>query len=244
MEANDWVRGARVKALIKILGLGLVGISLVLAVAFVKSPIDPQVWIPPANPGFINGFAVNSKLSDVALIDVAGHGPEDVSCAVDGSWVTGKDGRIIQLDASGVVKTLGNTGGRPVGLQARTDGSVIVADAMRGLLRLNPNGSIDVLAHTFQGQPILFADDLDISADGVVWFSDASQRFGIHDFMLDLLEASRTGRLLSYDLNTGELASHMEGLFFANGVALGPDERFVLINETVTGQVHRLWLKR
>ena len=27
----------------------------------------------------------------------------------------------------------------------------------------------------------------------------------------------------------------MEGLFFANGVALGPDERFVLVNETVTG---------
>ena len=35
----------------------------------------------------------------------------------------------------------------------------------------------------------------------------------------------------------------MEGLFFANGVALGPDERFVLVNETVTGRVHRLWLK-
>ena len=70
-----------------------------------------------------------------------------------------------------------------------TDGSVIVADA-RGLLRLNPDGSIDVLANTFEGQPILFADDLDISADGVVWFSDASQRFGIHDFMLDLLGIS------------------------------------------------------
>ena len=56
----------------KILGVGLLGISLVLAVAFVKSPIDPQVWIPPANPGFVDGFAVNSELSDVALIDVSG----------------------------------------------------------------------------------------------------------------------------------------------------------------------------
>ena len=178
---------------------------------------------------------MNSELSDLALIDVPGQGPEDLSCTVDGSWVTGiEDGRIIQIDASGVAKALGNTGGRPVGLQVMADGSVIVADAMRGLLRLNLNGSIDVLANTFQGQPILFADDLDISADGVVWFTDASQRFSIHDFMLDLLEASRTGRLLSYDLNSGELTSHMEGLFFANGVALGPDERFVLVNETAT----------
>ncbi len=232
------------KPAVKILGVSLMGILLVLTVAFFKSPVEPQVWVPPANPGFVNGFAVNSKLSDVVLIDVPGDGPEDVSCALDGSWVTGlEDGRVINLEESGAVKTLGNTGGRPLGLQAMTDGSVIVADAMRGLLRLNADGSVDVLADTFQGQPILFADDLDISADGVVWFSDASQRFGIHDFTLDLLEASRTGRLLSYDLNTGELTSHMEGLFFANGVALGPNERFVLVNETVTGRVHRLWLK-
>ena len=102
------------KVLMRLLGVGFVGISLVLAVAFVKSPIDPQVWIPPANPGFVDGFAVNSELSDVVLIDVPGHGPEDVSCAADGSWVTGlEDGRIIKLDASGVVKTLGNTRGRP-----------------------------------------------------------------------------------------------------------------------------------
>jgi len=89
-----------VKALTKILGVGLMGISVVLAVAFVKSPIDPQVWIPPTNPGFIEGFAVNSELSDVVLIDVPGHGPEDVSCAEDGSWVSGlEDGRVIQLYA-------------------------------------------------------------------------------------------------------------------------------------------------
>ena len=232
------------KAVVKILSVSLIGMALMLVVAFFKSPVDPQVWVPPANPGFVDGFAINPKLSDVVLIDVPGHGPEDVSCAADGSWVTGlEDGRVIKFDASGVVKTLGNTGGRPLGLQAMTDGSVIVADAMRGLLRLKPDGSIDVLADTFQGRPILFADDLDISADGVVWFSDASQRFGIHEFMMDLLEASRTGRLLSYDLNTGEFTSHMEGLFFANGVALGPDERFVLVNETATGRVHRLWLK-
>ena len=138
---------------------------------------------------------------------------------------------------------LGDTGGRPVGLQVMPDGSVIIADALKGLLRLLPDGSVEVLASEFEGRPILFADDLDISSEGVVWFSDASQRFSIDGFMLDLLEASRTGRLMSYNLATGEIQSHLEGLFFANGVALGPDETFVLVNETVTGRVHRLWLK-
>ncbi len=61
--------------------------------------------------------------------------------------------------------------------------------------------------------------------------------------MKDFLEASFTGRLLSYSPATGQTTVHIEGLFFANGVALGPDESFVLVNETGTGRIHRLWLK-
>jgi hypothetical protein len=32
-------------------------------------------------------------------------------------------------------------------------------------------------------------------------------------------------------------------LFFANGVTLGPNEDYVLVNETGLGRVHRLWLR-
>ena len=32
-------------------------------------------------------------------------------------------------------------------------------------------------------------------------------------------------------------------LFFANGVTLGPNDDYVLVNETGLGRVHRLWLK-
>ena len=219
-------------------------IAILISVAFVRSPINPEVWEPPKNPGFTGGFAPNSDLASMVLLPVPGHGPEDVSCTADGSMITGlEDGRIIRMTLDGSFEILGDTGGRPVGLQAMPDGSVIIADALKGLLRLQPDGSLQVLANEFEGRQILFADDLDISSDGVVWFSDASQRFSIDGFMLDLLEASRTGRLMSYNLATGELKSHLEGLFFANGVALGPDETYVLVNETVTGRVHRLWLK-
>ena len=222
--------------------LGLTAIFIL--VAFIRSPITPEVWEPPKNPGFTGGFAPNTDLASMVLLPVQGHGPEDVSCSADGSMITGlEDGRVIRMTPDGRSETLGDTRGRPVGLQAMPDGSVIIADARKGLLRLQPDGSVEVLANEFEGRPILFADDLDISSDGVVWFSDASQRFSIDGFMLDLLEASRTGRLMSYNLATGEIKSHLQGLFFANGVALGPDETYVLVNETVTGRVHRLWLK-
>ena len=58
--------------------------------------------------------------------------------------------------------------------------------------------------------------------------------------MLDLLEASRTGACPT--TLTRRLSLAMEG-FSLQMVLPWPDERFVLVNETVTGRVHRLWLK-
>ena len=236
--------GDRMSQFIKWMATFLGMVIILGLLAFLRSPIEPQVWTPPKNAGFTGGFAPNDALSSMQLLRVPGHGPEDVSCLDDGSMVTGlEDGRIIRVKRDGSMENIGDTGGRPVGLEGMPDGSVIIADALRGLVRLQSDGSLDVLVSEFEGRPVLFADDLDVTSDGVVWFSDASQRFSIDGFMLDFLEASATGRLLSYNLGTGELQSHLDGLFFANGVALGPDEAYVLVNETVTGRVHRLWLK-
>jgi hypothetical protein len=48
---------------------------------------------------------------------------------------------------------------------------------------------------------------------------------------------------LRYDPETARSEVMMDGLFFANGVTLGPNEDYVLVNETGMGRVHRLWLK-
>jgi sugar lactone lactonase YvrE len=93
------------------------------------------------------------------------------------------------------------------------------------------------------GSPIVFADDLDIAADGTVWFSDASARFGYEDNFYDFLEGRATGRLLSYDPASGQTRVRLTGLFFAHGVALGPDDDYVLVNESMGGRVRRLWLR-
>ena len=84
---------------------------------------------------------------------------------------------------------------------------------------------------------------LDIDNQGRIWFSDASERYSFKETMLDFLEASRTGRLMSYDPSSGKTAVHMDGLFFANGVAMGPNKAWLLINETGTGRIHRYWIE-
>jgi sugar lactone lactonase YvrE len=135
------------------------------------------------------------------------------------------------------------TQGRPLGLQHDPFGNIVVADAKRGLIAITPKNEIIVVAARFENRPLMFVDDLDIAKDGTIYFSDASQRFGIDEYSLDFFEGQATGRLFSFDPRSGTLQARVSGLAFANGVALGPDEEYVLVNETAAHRITRYWLK-
>jgi sugar lactone lactonase YvrE len=51
------------------------------------------------------------------------------------------------------------------------------------------------------------------------------------------LELQATGRLLSYNPKTEKTKVELAGLRFANGVALGPNEDYVLVNETIGARI-------
>ena len=235
------------KLFIRILNITLSTIALlVITLWFLgNQKIQAVNWQPAPNPGLVNEFAPNDLLSALVLHDVpSSHGPEDI--AYDGSqyFYTGlEDGRILRFTSDHNSEEFVNTGGRPLGMQFDADGNLIVADAVKGLLSINSNAEIKVLTDSVAGVKMLFVDDLDIADDGTIWFSDASQRFGFENTMLDFIEASMTGRLLSYSPQTKQTTVHIDNLFFANGVALGLNEEFVLVNETGTGRIHRYWLK-
>jgi sugar lactone lactonase YvrE len=74
-----------------------------------------------------------------------------------------------------------------------------------------------------------------------VYFSDSSRRFGINHWRGDILEHSGTGRLLRRDPG-GAVEVLLDGLQFANGVALGPGESFVTVAESGAYRLTRLWL--
>ncbi len=228
-----------------LLGLIAVIVAGVIFLLVLPAPIDPVSWTPDPNPDLTGPFEPNTQLADVErLLDGVGVGPVDVACAPDGARYTGfEDGRIVRFAADGSHTELAKTGGRPLGMQLDDAGRLIVADAMRGLLAVSAQGEIEVLTDSVGGQTMRFVDDLDIAADGTIWFSDASMRHGYADSMYDFIEGQPTGRLLSYDPASGETRVHLDKLFFANGVALGPDDEYVLINETAAGRIHRLWLK-
>lgn len=117
-----------------------------------------------------------------------------------------------------------------------------MADADRGLLAVRPDGKLELLANTAGGVPFRFTDDVDIARDGKIYFSDASHKFSQAEYRQDALEHRPNGRLLVYDPATGQTRILLDSLYFANGVAISPDQQFVLVNETWKYRVRRYWL--
>jgi sugar lactone lactonase YvrE len=88
---------------------------------------------------------------------------------------------------------------------------------------------------------MMFCNNAAIAGDGTVWFSDSSTKYSIEDWKADFVQDTRTGRLLRRDLD-GTLTVVLDGLAFANGVALAKDESYVAVAETGARTVVRHWL--
>lgn len=213
------------------------------------SPIDPAAYSPPTGPERVGVLAPNDALRRAEILAPDLIGPEDVAVDAEGRiYGGGVDGRILRLTVGvdGRVveeETFADTGGRPLGLHFDAAGHLIVADAVAGLLSIDPQGHITSLTTEADGLPFRFTDDLDIASDGRIYFSDASWKHDHHHYLYDLLEAKPYGRLVRYDPADGSTEVLLDDLYFANGIALSEDESFVLVNETYRYRIARYWLK-
>jgi sugar lactone lactonase YvrE len=223
----------------------MVGLVLMAYLFFWPTKIDPVAYSPPPKPEMIGVLAPNKKLLDAELIARGSvNGPEDVVLDADGTIYCGtQDGKIIRVRKDGHVETFAETGGRPLGLAFDRENNLIVADAYKGLLSIDPGGSIAVLSTAAEGLPYKFTDHLDISSDGIIYFTDASDTYQQDEYLFDLLESRPNGRFLRYDPESGRAEVLLQDLYFANGVALSQNENFVLVNETYRYRIQRYWLK-
>ena len=188
-------------------------LALVLYFCFWPVPVDPVAWEAPPNPGYKGPYAVNERLKGIKTLPIAGnHGPEDIALDQQGRiYAATHEGNIVRLDPDGSnPENWVNTNGRPLGIDFDNQDNLIVADAYRGLLAISPAGEISELATHADGIPIRFADDVDVAADGKIYFSDASTKFGAkasggtyEGSLLDLMEHGGHGIfMLDYETLT------------------------------------------
>jgi sugar lactone lactonase YvrE len=222
---------------------------LVVALAYLllaPVPIAPLAWTPPASPGLTGQYAQNTRLSAVQKLPLGdGHKPEDVALDAEGKIYAGfEDGRIMVLQPDGTQpRVFADTKGRPLGLVFDREGNLIVADALKGLLSISKTGEIKVLADEADGVKFSCLNDLDIGADGTIYFTEASNKFPMSQFTNDLLEHQPNGRLLALDPQSRRPRTLLRNIYFANGVAVSPDQTFVLEAETAEYLNRRVWLK-
>ena len=233
--------------LIKRLALFLILViaALVLYVILTPVPIAPAAWTPPVAPTLTGQYQENSRLAAIQKLSLGdGHHPEDVALDAEGYLYAGfDDGRIIQLRPDGTRPQLfANTSGRPLGLIFDSSGNLIVADALKGLLSVNRIGEVKTLSTEAEGTKLGCVNDLDVASNGTIYFTEASFKYPMAQFTSDILEHQPNGRLLAYDPKSQKTRTVLKELYFANGVAMSPDQSFVLVVETGLYRVRRIWL--
>lgn len=224
----------------------IIAVALLAWLLFWPVPIDPVAWQPPQAPDLEGAYATNDKLADATLVaEGVGTGPEDVIVDDTGHIYTGyEDGRVVRLAPDGgQVDLIADTGGRPLGLAFDAQGRLLVADGYRGLLRIDDSGAIEVLANQAGGVAFGFTNNVAVADDGRIYFSDASSKFGpAMKARDDIIEHRGHGRLLRHDPETGATEVLLDGLQFANGVAVMPDQQSVLVAETGGYDIIRYWI--
>jgi sugar lactone lactonase YvrE len=216
---------------------------------------DAESYKPQPRPKLEGVYRKNHALSNALIICKGKLGrPEDVAVDANGtiytgSALTGMISRIvIAPDGTQTLDVFADPGGgSTLGLLFNQSGDLIACNSMHGLISVNPKGEVTVLTDHSDVEKLTFPDDLDIDSTGKIYFSDASNKYnklsGMHSYEFDFLEGKAHGTLNVYDPATKETKCLLQGLYFANGVALSKEEDFVLVCESSRYRIRRFWLK-
>ncbi|MGI9666573.1 MAG: SMP-30/gluconolactonase/LRE family protein [Acidimicrobiia bacterium] len=197
---------------------------------------EPVAWQPLPAPKIES----NDRLLAAERWVVEAIGPEDVIVATDGSAIVGTEqGHILRADGTGVAE-IANVGGRPLGIEWYGE-DILVCNAFLGVQLVSMSGHVSVLADAIDGEPFMLTNNASVASDGAVYFTDSSTRWNLDNYVADMLEGQTTGRVLRF--KDGAVEVVLDGLQFANGIALDAEEASIFVAETSRYRISRHWLK-
>jgi len=147
------------------------------------------------------------------------------------------------------MEVFAHIGGQPLGMAFDRQDNLYVCIGGMGLYRVNPDGAVEKATDETNrsvysvndDSRLRLADDLDITDDGLIFFSEATVRYEMDEWPVDGLEARGNGRIICYDTKTGATHTALRGLKFPNGVAVASDGQSILFAETFGCSVKRYW---
>jgi ribose transport system permease protein len=230
-----------------------------------KGTILQKIYVSPSWVDFVpppsilrdsgTVFAENDRLKNVEAIALDRiEGPEDIILdRRDDLYTVNRNGSIIRFFAPDYDRReeFARIGGRPLGMAIDRDENLIVCVAGMGVYGVKPDRTVfkvsDETNRTWyrlkDDSRLWLADDLDIAADGKIYFSDATTRYDLSDWALDGFEGRGNGRLICHDPATGRTQTILSNLAFPNGVCISHDGGSVLWASTWLCRIYRYWIQ-
>ncbi len=219
--------------------------------AYLRLPPPPATAENTASP-----YSVNDRLRDVELIGLG-----EIDAAED-PILDDNDDLFFGSRKGDIVRYFGpdhkrsevyaHVGGMPLGMAFDRAGDLVCCIAGMGLYKVVA-GTREVVKLTdetnrtwlsiIDDSRLRLPDDLDIAPDGRIFFSEATVRFDMHEWMVDALEARGNGRIICHDPRDGSTRTVIPGVRFANGVCVAHDGRSVLFASTWSCTIERYWLE-
>lgn len=218
------------------------------------SPISPTYWDEPVAPEMTGVLEPDGALADAVAIDVGAAGSgEGVALSDTGEIFFGTvDGRVMRL-------SFHNDTGEPrieevaqvcetliLGLDWIAPDLLGVA-AISGLYALNVDtGHYTLVSSGAPAHPFGYVNDLAAAADGRIFFTDSSTRWGHginrDGYLHDMMENRPSGALYVWDPSTHQTRLVRSRLHYPNGIELAADGRSVLVAETFRYRIVRIWI--
>lgn len=210
-------------------------------------------------PDFVGPLAINDRLDAAEhLFENQIYGPESIVFHKGEMYTGTEDGQIVKIVGNEIIPVarLGRDCeipweeelcGRPLGLRIGKDGLLYITDAYYGLHSMNfTTGLITRLLPTsvaVEGKKINFPDDMDIDDEGNVYFSDASTKWKLSGIYYLVAEFEGSGRIIRYNIKTGEMEVLLRDLYFPNGVQISHDRKSLLVCEITQRRIIRYYIK-
>jgi gluconolactonase len=121
---------------------------------------------------------------------------------------------------------------RANGLTRDLQGRLVAAErTTRQVTRQEADGTITVIANSFQGKRLNITNDVVVKSDGAIYFTDPKRSSAPEPW-----DVPRTGVYrVSPDLGTVTLL--VDDFVFPNGLAFSPDERVLYVNDWLRGHI-------
>nr|WP_295466508.1 SMP-30/gluconolactonase/LRE family protein [Mesorhizobium sp.] len=222
--------------------------TVYMSPAYVVMPKAAETAVGSGSP-----YAVNDKLREVDAIGLGIlEGPEDCVLDRDDNLYCGtRHGDVMKFHGPDhkTWELFAHVGGHPLGIQMDRDNNIVTCVGGMGLYMITPQREVVKLTDEtnrsafsiIDDSQLKIADDLDITDDGRVYFSEATIRYNIANWPMDALESRGNGRIVCYDMNTKKTHTELKNLVFPNGVCIAQDQQSFYFAESWGCRLSRYW---